>query len=178
MRNAWAQFQQQQAAQQQKAQAPQSIFDQPEQYLIENVINPLRQEMRLEVMDRNDKMSRYYANREHGQQAVEAALADLKSIRDTPQGGFIYQQIMQSGHPYGELVAWHNEARQQHQMRQQMGNNPQAWMQQQEERWFEDPQKQLEMLKRLRAKQVKQQQQQRGARQCLAAAEPVVDAGQ
>ena len=90
-----------------------------------------------------------------GQQAVDAALADISRIRQTPQGDFIFRQIMQSGHPYGELVKWHNQARAQ----AAIGNDPQAWLRQQQQAWFNDPKVQEAMAQHLRQKYAQQQQQ-------------------
>ena len=49
------------------------------------------------------------------------------------------QQIMQSGHPYGELVKWHRQARAQ----AAIGADPQAWLRQQQQEWLDDPKEQL-----------------------------------
>ena len=62
MRQAWAQFQAQQQAAAQQQQAPQTIFDNPEDYLTQRVVAPLRQEMQARELQRTDKMSREFAN--------------------------------------------------------------------------------------------------------------------
>jgi DNA-binding transcriptional LysR family regulator len=141
--------------QQQKPQGPETIFDAPDEYLNQRVIAPLRQEMQMEMMKRTDMQSREFANVQFGQQAVDAALAEISRIRQTPQGDFIFRQIMQSGHPYGELVKWHNQARAQ----QAIGNDPQAWLRQQQQAWFNDPKVQEAMAQHLRQKYAQQQQQ-------------------
>ena len=101
MRQAWAQFQAQQQAAAQQQQAPQTIFDAPEDYLTQRVIEPLRQEMQMEALKNKEQMSREVANHQFGQQAVNAALADMTRVRWTPQGDLAYRQIMSAGHPYG-----------------------------------------------------------------------------
>ena len=60
MRQAWAQFQAQQQAAAQQQQAPQTIFDNPEDYLAQRVVEPLRQEMQARELQRTDKMSREF----------------------------------------------------------------------------------------------------------------------
>ena len=126
-------IQQQQRAQQ--PQGPETIFDAPDEYLNQRVITPLRQEMQMEMMRRTDAQSREFANVQFGEQVVNAALADIARIRQTPQGEFVFRQIMQAGHPYGELVKWHNQARAQ----AAIGHDPQAWLRQQQQAWFNDP---------------------------------------
>jgi len=145
--------QQQQRAQQ--PQGPETIFDAPDEYLNQRVIAPLRQEMQMEMMRRTDAQSREFANVQFGEQVVNAALADIAKIRQTPQGEFVFRQIMQAGHPYGELVKWHNQARAQ----AAIGHDPQAWLRQQQQAWFNDPKVQEAMAQHLRQKYAAQQQQ-------------------
>jgi len=141
--------------QQQKPQGPETIFDAPDEYLNQRVIAPLRQEMQMEMMRRTDLQSREFANVQFGEEAVNAALADISRIRQTPVGEGIFRQIMASGHPYGALVKWHNQVRAQ----QAIGNDPQAWLRQQQQAWFNDPKVQEAMAQHLRQKYAKQQQQ-------------------
>jgi hypothetical protein len=154
MREAWAQFQrmqQQQAPQPQAAAPPTTIFDNPDHYLAENVVNPLRQEGQRYMMQIKDGLSREMANQQFGREAVDAALRDLGGFRDTPQGDFVFWQIMGSGHPYGALIQWHKQARAQ----QAIGHDPEAWLRKQQEAWFNDPNVQAKMIEHVR----KQQQQ-------------------
>jgi len=146
-------FQQQQR--QQQPQGPETIFDAPDEYLNQRVIAPLRQEMQMEMMKRTDAQSREFANVQFGEQAVNAALAEIAKIRQTPQGNFVFQQIMAAGHPYGELVKWHNQAK----AHAAIGQDPQAWLKQQQQAWFNDPKVQEAMAQHLRQKYAQQQQQ-------------------
>ena len=146
-------IQQQQKAQQ--PQGPESIFDAPDEYLNQRVIAPLRQEMQMEMMKRTDAQSREFANVQFGEQVVNAALADIAKIRQTPQGEFVFRQIMAAGHPYGELVKWHNQAK----AHAAIGQDPQAWLKQQQQAWFNDPKVQEAMAQHLRQKYAQQQQQ-------------------
>jgi len=146
-------FQQQQR--QQQPQGPETIFDAPDEYLNQRVIAPLRQEMQMEMMKRTDAQSREFANVQFGEQAVNAALAEIAKIRQTPQGNFVFQQIMAAGHPYGELVKWHNQAK----AHAAIGQDPQAWLKHQQQVWFNDPKVQEAMAQHLRQKYAQQQQQ-------------------
>jgi hypothetical protein len=167
MRQAWAQLQQQQemaALAQQQAQMPQTIYDNPDAYLQHNVVAPLLQQVEMARLRDKDAMSREFANVQFGPQSsqlIEAALQAMAQVRHTPQGDFIFRQIMASGHPYGALVQWFNNARAQ----QAIGPDPNAWVQRQRQAWLDDEQMQAEAARRYYAKQQRQQQpqqQQRG----------------
>ena len=156
MREAWAYFQntqlqpQQQPQQpQQPQQVPQTIFDNPDQYLAERVISPLQQWGQDGMLKIKDGLSRAIADQQFGAQAINAALADIASIRYTPQGDFQYRQIMASGHPYGELIKWHQQAR----AHQAIGPDPNAWLRKQQEAWFNDPNVQARMIEHVRRQQ-------------------------
>jgi len=146
-------FQQQQR--QQQPPGPETIFDAPDEYLNQRVIAPLRQEMQMEMMKRTDAQSREFANVQFGEQVVNAALAEIAKVRQTPQGDFVFRQIMSAGHPYGELVKWHNQAK----AHAAIGQDPQAWLRQQQQAWFNDPKVQEAMAQHLRQKYAAQQQQ-------------------
>lgn len=150
MRQAWTRLQQEQ----QQAQQPQTIFDAPDEYLDNRVMNPLRQEGYMMMLQVKDGLSREMANQQFGAAAVDAALTDLSGFRQTPQGNFVFQQIMSSAHPYGALVNWHKQASAQ----ASIGSDPQAWLRKQQQAWFNDPKVQAAMINHVRA-----QQQQQGA---------------
>jgi hypothetical protein len=144
----------QQMQQQQKPQGPETIFDAPDEYLNQRVITPLRQEMQMEMMRRTDMQSREFANVQFGEQAVNAALADIGRIRQTPEGEVAFRTIMAAGHPYGALVKWHQQAR----AHAAIGNDPQAWLTQQQKAWFNNPQVRAAMAQDLRREYAAQQQ--------------------
>jgi hypothetical protein len=163
MRQAWAQWQQMQALQAQQAQQaqqpqqpPQTIFDNPDDWIRQNVVQPLQQEMHVREMQRTDKMSRRFANHQFGTQAVETALNDLTRIRNTPQGDAIFNQIMNDGHPYGALVEWHKEAVAEYQRRREIGSDVNAWKQKYGEQLLNDPRWQAAAIERARAAQQQQ----------------------
>jgi hypothetical protein len=137
----------------QQPQGPETIFDDPRAYLEQNVMNPLRQEGQMYMMKIKDDLSREQANMQFGAQEVNAALAQMQQVRHTPQGDFVFNQIMQSGHPYGQLVQWHRQARAQ----AAIGTDPQAWLRQRQQEWAQD-EKVQDYIADLRAKRLGAQQ--------------------
>ena len=133
----------------QQPQGPETIFDDPRTYLDQNVMAPMRAEMQAYGMKVKDDVSRTQANMQFGEQEVNAALVDIGRIRQTPQGNFVFNQIMQSGHPYGELVKWHRTVRAQ----QAIGADPQAWLRQQQQAWAEN-EKVQDYVMQMRAKRL------------------------
>ena len=105
------------------------------------------------MMKIKDDLSREQANMQFGAQEVNAALEQMRQIRQTPQGDFVFNQIMQSGHPYGQLVQWHRQARAQ----AAIGADPQAWLRQQQQTWAQD-EKVQDYIADLRAKRLAAQQ--------------------
>jgi hypothetical protein len=137
----------------QQPQGPETIFDDPRAYLEQNVMNPLRQEGQMYMMKIKDDLSREQANMQYGAQEVNAALQQMAQVRQTPQGNFVFNQIMQSGHPYGQLVQWHRQARAQ----AAIGSDPQAWLRQRQQEWAEN-EKVQDYVAELRAKRLSAQQ--------------------
>jgi hypothetical protein len=133
---------------QQRPQGPETIFDDPQAYLDQRVVNPLRQEGQVYMMQIKDGLSREMANTQFGAQEVNVALNAIGQIRNTPQGHFVFNQIMQSGHPYGQLVQWHRQARAQ----AAIGSNPQAWLRQQQQAWADNPKVQDYVMQRRAAR--------------------------
>ena len=150
-----AHFQRQQQEQQPKQPpGPDNIFDGPDDYLTNRVMNPLRQEGYTMMLQVKDGISREMANQQFGEQEVTEALQELLKIRQTPHGDFIFRQVMATGHPYGALVRWHNSARAQ----AAIGNDPQAWLRKQQEAWFYDPKVREAMINDIRQRQGGRQQ--------------------
>jgi len=133
----------------QQQQEPETIFDNPDQYLNTRVMDPLRQEASRYMMQMKDGLSREFANTQFTQPVVDAALAAMAQFRHTPQGNFVFQQIMSAGHPYGELVKWHKQVS----AYSSIGADPDAWLKQQQQKWLDDPNAQRAMMERLRARQ-------------------------
>jgi len=134
---------------------PQQLFEQPDQYLRSNVIDPLRDWGTREMMQIKDGLSRDYAVDKYGEPAVKAAYEALAKIHNprmgvvTPQGEFAFRQIMAAGNPYKELVEWHKKDR----AIQAIGNDPDAWLRQKQQEWLDDERAQKAMVERLRQKQ-------------------------
>lgn len=161
MRQAWANLQQQQAMQAElvrQQQMPRTIYDNPDQYLHHNVVQPLRNEGHMAMLQIKDGLSREMANAQFGEQNVGQALNALASFRYTPDGDHLFRQIMSSGHPYGALVRWFHTARTQ----QAIGPDPNAWVNKQRQAWLDDEQMQAEAARRYYARQQRQQQGVRG----------------
>ena len=145
--------QQQQPQQPQQPQAPQqTIFDAPDEYLRTNVIEPLRNEGYRAILERNDALSRDYANDKYGEKVVEAAFEAMKKVRSTVEGDAAYRQIMQHGNPYKALVQWH----QRHRAHEAIGQDPDVWLKQQQQNWVKDPNAQKAVLEYLRQQQQQQ----------------------
>jgi len=89
------------------------------------------------------------ANTQFTPQVVNTALQAMAQFRHTPQGNFVFNTIMQSGHPYGELVEWHKQVS----AMSAIGADPEAWLKQQQEKWLDDPNARQQMLARMRAQQ-------------------------
>jgi hypothetical protein len=143
----WARIQHEQEQQrlaETRAQQPQTIYDNPDEYLVNNVIMPLRQEGHMAILQMRDGLSREFAEAQFGANTVNAALNAIAQVRQTPHGDFVFRQIMGSGHPYGALVRWFNHARAQ----QQIGPDPTAWVNKQKEAWMNDPAVHAEVLRR------------------------------
>ena len=136
----------------QQPQGPETIFDDPRTYLDQNVMAPMRAEMQAYGMKVKDDMSRTQANMQFGEQEVNAALQQMAQIRQTPQGNFVFNQIMSAGHPYGELVKWHRTV----QAQAAIGADPQAWLRQQQQTWAEN-EKVQDYVMQLRAKRLSAQ---------------------
>ena len=137
----------------QQPQGPQTIYDDPDTYLDQRVMQPLRQEGQMYMMKIKDDMSRVQANRDYGVKEVNAALGQMQQVRHTPQGQFVFNQIMSSGHPYEQLVQWHRQVRAQ----AAIGADPQAWLRQQQQAWAQN-EKVQDYIADLRAKRLGAQQ--------------------
>jgi hypothetical protein len=132
---------------------PETIFDGPDEYLQHRVMEPLRQEGWHMMMQMKDAMSRDRANEQFGEEAVGAALQELIKVRRTPEGDLAFRQIMAAGHPYGALMKWQQMQRAQ----AAIGNDPQAWLRQQQQQWFYDPKVREAMINDVRQKHAAQQ---------------------
>jgi hypothetical protein len=102
-------FQQGQRPQPEAPQPP-DFFENPDAAFkarMEESINPLKQSQQ-EIVE---NFSRMMATDKFGDEAVSKAEAELKTrVNANPHGmRAVYMRIMNSPHPYGELVRWHKE---------------------------------------------------------------------
>lgn len=124
-------MQQRQPVQQpQQEQQPASIWDDPDSYL-KSQMTPVQQQM----ADMREFMSENLAIQAHGAETVNAAKAAIEQAARTPDGQQVIARLMQSRHPFEELVQWHKRQT----TLSMVGNDPQAWFQQEFERKMADP---------------------------------------
>ena len=132
------------AAPQQPAQ-PQpkkEIWDDPDAFLSEK-LTPIEQMVRRQT----ENFSRMIAVRDHGQETVQTAYQAMAQAMQSgdQNAAFEYRRIMASEHPYDALVIWHKTQS----TLAKIGNDPDAWVQQQLDAMLSDPAKQAEILQRI-----------------------------
>jgi hypothetical protein len=118
----------------QQAEAPKPLpdfWENPEAAFnarLQEAISPIVQSQTRAV----ENFSKTIAVRDHGQQAVEQAFQNLQSRVQANPGGMqaTYMQIMQSSHPYDELVRWHKKET----AISTYGDDPEAWRNSERER--------------------------------------------
>jgi hypothetical protein len=127
------QFRQQAQPQQPQAERkpPPDFFENPEaafQARLQEAISPIQQGQTSIV----ENFSRMMASDKHGEETVNSAMQDLTSrVNQNPAAmRATYQRIMQSQHPYGELVKWHKEQT----ALKTYGDDPDAWRNSERER--------------------------------------------
>jgi hypothetical protein len=144
----------QQQQRQQPPQDPNELFSQPQQYLQQNVMQPLMQMLQRGRMEERENWSRAQATQQFGKKMVDDALAKMAEVRMTPEGDWAYQQIMASPHPYEALVSWHRRDR----ALSAIGNDPDAWLRNQQQAWVRDPNAQRAVFEHVRQLQAQQRQ--------------------
>lgn len=79
------------------------FWEDPDSYVTSKLTPVQRQ-----LVQQREQFSQLLAVEKHGAEKVSTAFAALKSAMERdPQSRADYQRIMNSQHPYGELVAWH-----------------------------------------------------------------------
>lgn len=82
---------------------PVDFWDDPQAFITQ-ALTPYQQQ----IARQNERLSQTAAVTEFGKETVEAAYGAMaKAIETDPGAVADYQRIMQSPHPYGELVTWH-----------------------------------------------------------------------
>jgi hypothetical protein len=110
---------------------PPDFFENPDaafQARLQEAISPLQQGQSSIV----ETFSRMIASDKHGEETVNKAYQDLQSrVNSNPAAmQATYLRIMQSQHPYGELVKWHKEQS----ALSTYGDDPEAWRNSERER--------------------------------------------
>lgn len=106
-----------QTVQQQRAapQAPPQKVDPPDLWndpngFVGHVLDERLAPVQQALMAQREYTSRMIATEKHGEEAVSAAYQAMAAkLRTDPNAQFEYQRIMQSPHPYGALVGWHQQ---------------------------------------------------------------------
>ncbi|WP_022722876.1 hypothetical protein [Rhodopseudomonas sp. B29] len=119
-----AQYQPQQQPSAPKKPFAEALFEDPEAAFsarLQEAISPITQNQGQIV----ENFSRMMAIDKFGEETVQKAYTDLSSrMRSNPAATqATYQRIMQSPHPFGELVRWHKEQS----ALQTYGDDPEAW---------------------------------------------------
>jgi hypothetical protein len=130
------------APQPQQEQQPASLWDDPDAYL-KTQLNPVQQQM----MEMKEFMSENLAVQTHGEETVTAAKQAIEQAARTPEGQQVIQKMMQSRHPFDELVKWHKQQA----AISRVGNDPDAWFQAEYEKRLADPAEQAKILERIRS---------------------------
>lgn len=128
------------AAHPQQEQKPASLWDDPDAYL-QSQLTPVQREMQ----ETREMLWEIQASSRHGAEKVEAAKKAAEA--STPEEkAALHRQLMAGGNPFDNLVKWH----QQNQVMSRIGNDPDAWLQQEIERRLNDPAEQAKILERIR----------------------------
>ena len=98
---------QQRAQPQQPKEEPKPVdFWEDPQAFLQQQLTPVQKTMQRE----RELTSRMIAEDKHGQETVQSAYqAMAQALQSDPAAQGDYQRVMQSPHPYGALVTWHND---------------------------------------------------------------------
>lgn len=118
-----------------------TIWDAPDEF-VKSQLTPIQQE----IFNQKVGFSRMLAAKDHGAEAVDAALAAAMAIKGTPEGQILDQRLFASMHPFDDLVQWHKKQ----QAFARVGDDPDAWLQSELERRLSDPTEQAKILERIR----------------------------
>lgn len=98
---------------------PVDFWEDPQAF-IQQTLTPFQQQ----IAQQNERLSHSAAIGEFGKEAVQAAYEDMgNALSSDPRAQAEYQRIMQSPHPYGELVNWHRNRT----ALTEFGNDPAAY---------------------------------------------------
>lgn len=131
----------QQAPKPTEQEQPASLWEDPDGYL-KSQLTPVQQQM----VEMREFISENLAVQSHGAETVNAAKAAIEQVAQTPEGQRVIAEIMQSRHPYDDLVKWHRKQ----QTLSQVGDDPNAWLEAELEKRLADPTYQAKVLERIR----------------------------
>jgi hypothetical protein len=145
-----AEMRQQLAQMQQQNKQPEKvldIFEDPNAFVdhgVRTAIDPVKQE----ISQLREFYSQRDAIREHGAEKVKAAYDAMdQALRSRdPEAHAVFQRAKQSLDPYGDIVKWHMKST----VFNQIGSDPNAWLEKQLEERLKDPQYQAKLLERIR----------------------------
>jgi hypothetical protein len=129
------------------AKAP-DVFEDPNAFLqhgVQQAVDPINSKVTSLV----ESFSKKWAIKEHGQEKVDAAYAWVKEGMQTrnPEVMAVYQRAMASDDPYEHIVGGHQKQT----VFSKIGNDPDAWFQQELERRMADPQFSAAQLQRIQS---------------------------
>lgn len=126
---------------------PPEFWDDPNAHL-EHRLAPVRQNIDRSVNQVREDFSQLYANDKYGEEAVRAAYSEMEKVvqRFGPNHPD-YIRVMQSSHPYGELVKWH----QSNQTLAKVGGDLDAFLAKRDEELVNDPVFMAKIAEKLRA---------------------------
>lgn len=99
---------------------PPTLWDAPDEF-IASQLTPVQQQM----ADMREFVSENMAIQAHGAETVEAAKKAAEQIARTPEGQQMISRLLQSRHPYDDLVKWHKSQS----ILSEIGTDPEAYKQ-------------------------------------------------
>lgn len=99
---------------------PPTLWDAPDEF-IASQLSPVQQQM----ADMREFVSENLAVQAHGAEKVEAAKRAIEQAAQTPDGQQVIQRLMQSRHPFDDLVKWHTSQS----FINEIGHDPDAYKQ-------------------------------------------------
>lgn len=97
-----------------------TLWDAPDEF-IASQLTPVQQQM----ADMREFVSENMAVQAHGAETVEAAKKAAEQIARTPEGQQMISRLLQSRHPYDDLVKWHKSQS----FMNEIGSDPDAYKQ-------------------------------------------------
>lgn len=86
------------------------LFENPKGF-VHQELKPYLEQMQSEFQQQRESMSLDFAKQRHGTETVDAAYQALRAgmLRGDPEVLSIYNRVMKSHDPYGQIVQWHQQ---------------------------------------------------------------------